>query len=42
MLTEVYWEVSISRARVFEWHKIFSEGRQNVEDDVAEFARNDS
>jgi histone-lysine N-methyltransferase SETMAR len=33
MLTEVYGEECMSRARVFEWHKRFCEGREDVEDD---------
>ncbi|XP_039610931.1 protein GVQW3-like [Polypterus senegalus] len=32
MLTGAYGEYCMSRARVFEWHKRFSEGRENVED----------
>lgn len=33
MLTQVYGKECMSRARVFEWHKRFSEGRDDVEDD---------
>jgi hypothetical protein len=33
MLTEAYGADCMSRARVFEWHKIFSDGREDVEDD---------
>jgi transposase len=33
LLTEAYGEDCISRARVFEWHKRFSEGRESVKDD---------
>lgn len=33
LLTEVYREVTMSRTRVFEWHKRFSEGREEVDDD---------
>lgn len=33
MLKEVFGENVMSRARVFEWHKRFSEGREEVEDD---------
>jgi len=28
ILTEAYSEDSVSRARMFEWHKRFSEGRE--------------
>lgn len=33
MLTEVFGDNALSRARVFEWHKRFTEGREEVEDD---------
>jgi hypothetical protein len=33
LLTEAYSEDCMSRARVFEWHKRFSEGRESVIDD---------
>ncbi|XP_042236972.1 protein GVQW3-like [Homarus americanus] len=33
LLTEAYGEDCMSRARVFEWHKRFSEGRETVKDD---------
>jgi hypothetical protein len=33
LLTEAYGEDCMSRARVFEWHKRFSEGRESVKDD---------
>jgi hypothetical protein len=33
LLTEAYGEDGMSRARVFEWHKRFSEGRESVKDD---------
>jgi hypothetical protein len=33
LLTEAYREDCMSRARVFEWHKRFSEGREIVKDD---------
>jgi hypothetical protein len=33
MLTEAYGADCISRARLFEWHKRFSDGREDVEDD---------
>ncbi|KAL4136010.1 hypothetical protein QTP88_007584 [Uroleucon formosanum] len=33
MLCEVYSEECLSRARVFEWHKRFCSGREDVEDD---------
>jgi hypothetical protein len=33
LLTEACGEDCISRARVFEWHKRFSEGRESVKDD---------
>ena len=33
LLTEAYGEDCMSRARVFEWHKRFSEGRGSVKDD---------
>ena len=33
MLKEVFGDNAMSRARVFLWHKRFSEGREEVEDD---------
>ena len=33
MLRDVYGDSSMSRTRVFEWHKQFVEGREDVEDD---------
>ena len=33
MLRDVYRDSSMSRTRVFEWHKRFVEGREDVEDD---------
>jgi len=33
LLREAYGENSLSRARVFEWYKRFSEGRESTEDD---------
>jgi hypothetical protein len=33
LLTEAYGEDCMSRARVFEWYKRFSEGRESVKDD---------
>jgi hypothetical protein len=33
LLTEAYGEECMSRARVFEWHKRFLEGRESVKDD---------
>jgi hypothetical protein len=33
LLTEAYGEDCMSRARVFEWHERFSEGRESVKDD---------
>ena len=33
MLQQVYGEETMSRARAFEWHKRFKEGREEVEDD---------
>ena len=33
MLQEVYGDEEMSRSRVFEWHKQFKEGREDVEDD---------
>ncbi|KAG5321996.1 MOS1T transposase, partial [Acromyrmex heyeri] len=33
LLKEAYGENSLSRARVFEWYKRFSEGRESIEDD---------
>ena len=33
MLHEVYGDETMSRSRVFEWHKRFEEGREDVEDD---------
>jgi len=33
LLTEAYGEDCLSRARVFEWHKRFSEGRESLKYD---------
>jgi hypothetical protein len=33
LLTEAYGEECMSPARVFEWHKRFSEGRESMKDD---------
>ena len=33
LLTEAYGEDCVSRARVFQWHKRFLEGRESVKDD---------
>ena len=33
LLTEAYGDDCLSRTRVFEWHKRFSEGRTSVNDD---------
>ena len=33
MLREIYGNSSMSRTKVFEWHKRFEEGREDVEDD---------
>ena len=33
LLHEVYGEATMSRARLFEWHKRFTSGREDVEDD---------
>ena len=33
MLRDVYVDSSMSKTRVFEWHKRFVEGREDVEDD---------
>ncbi|KYM98204.1 hypothetical protein ALC62_11054 [Cyphomyrmex costatus] len=33
LLKEAYGENSLSCARVFEWYKRFSEGRESIEDD---------
>jgi len=33
LLAEAYGEDCMSRARVFEWHKRFSEGRESMKDD---------
>ena len=33
MLRDVYGDFSMSRTRVFEWHKRFVEGRKDVKDD---------
>ena len=33
LLQDVYGDVAMSRARVFEWHRRFKEGREDVEDD---------
>ena len=32
-LTEAYGDATVSRTTVFKWHKAFTEGRENVEDD---------
>ena len=34
MLQEVYGQETISRSHVFEWHRRFKEGREEVEDDA--------
>ena len=34
MLRDVYGDSSMSRTRIFEWHKRFVEGRKDVEDDL--------
>ena len=34
MLRDVYGDSSMSRTRVFEWHKRFVEGREDVKDDL--------
>ena len=34
MLQEVYRQETMSRLHVFEWHKRFKEGREEVEDDA--------
>ena len=34
ILSEVYGQETMSRSRVFEWHKRFKEGREEVEDDA--------
>jgi hypothetical protein len=36
LLTEAYGEDCISRARAFEWHKRFSEGRESVKMMIAQ------
>ena len=33
LLTEAYGEDCMSRARLFEWHERFSEGRESLKDD---------
>jgi len=33
LLQEVYGDDTISRTRIFEWHKSFKKGREEVEDD---------
>ena len=33
LLQDVYGDDAMSRARVFEWHRRFKEGREDVEDD---------
>ena len=33
LLKDVYGDNLMSRSRVFEWHKRFNEGREEVEDD---------
>ena len=35
LLQEVYGDEMMSRSRVFEWHKRFKEGRENVEDNLS-------
>ena len=32
-LTEAYGDATLSRTMVFNWHKAFKEGRENLEDD---------
>ena len=32
-LTEAHGDATLSRSMVFEWHKVFKEGQENVEDD---------
>jgi len=32
-LTEAYGDATLSRSMDFKWHKVFKEGRENVEDD---------
>jgi len=32
-LTKAYGDANLSRTMVFKWHKVFKEGRENVEDD---------
>jgi hypothetical protein len=39
LLTEAYGEDCMSRARVFEWHKRFSEGRSVKDDDRPDRSR---
>ena len=34
MLKQVYGDEALSRARVFDWHKRFKEGQEEVEDDA--------
>jgi len=31
-LTESYGDVTLTRTMVFKWHKVFKDGRENVED----------
>ena len=33
LLKDLYGDNLMSRSRVFDWHKIFSEGREELEDD---------
>lgn len=33
MLTKAYGESAMSKARIYEWHKRFQDGRENVADD---------
>ena len=33
-LTQAYGDATLSRSMVFEWHKAFKEGRENVQDDT--------
>ena len=33
LLQEIYKDATVSRTRIFKWHKRFKEGREDVEDD---------
>jgi len=35
-LTESYGDVTLARTMVFKWHKVFKDGRENVEDPLVQ------